>query len=140
MEGKSDAEGLTLLGNQATTYKTSGPSAAILETFPNPALQNDYWVTHTFTEFTSRCPKTGQPDFGVITVRYIPDRVCVETKSLKLYYFAFREEGAFMERLTNRFLADLVQVCQPRHMVVEGKFASRGGVQTTVTAEYKKSV
>ena len=131
-----DTTGLTQLGSKQTEYQTSGPSADILETFLNKFPGRNYIITHTFPEFTSLCPKTGQPDFAHIEVRYIAAEKCVETKSLKLYFFAFRNEGAFMESNTNRILEDLVNVCSPRWMQVEAEFSPRGGIQTTVVAEH----
>ena len=111
----------------------------ILETFPNPAHARDYLIEHEAPEFTSVCPKTGQPDFATITLRYIPDQLCVELKSLKFYYNAFRNEGIFYESVVNKILDDLVAVLQPRHITIEGHFAVRGGIESTVTAEYQKA-
>lgn len=110
---------------------------AILETFDNPHPHRDYRIVHTCPEFTSVCPKTGQPDFATIVIDYIPDRKCVELKSLKLYFFSYRQVGAFYEDVINRILDDLVAVCQPRIMVVRGEFNVRGGFSSTVTAEYR---
>lgn len=93
-------------------------------------------VSHVTEEFTSLCPKTGQPDFAEILLEYIPGEVCLESKSLKLYLFSFRQEGSFMESIVNRMLEDFVAVCSPRWMKVTGKFASRGGIQTIVEAEH----
>lgn len=109
-----------------------------LETFPNPAPERDYLVEHVSSEFTSVCPKTGQPDFATITLRYIPDETCVELKSLKMYYVSFRNEGIFYEAVINRILDDLVAVLSPRFASVEGEFAVRGGLSSTVTAEYRQ--
>jgi 7-cyano-7-deazaguanine reductase len=109
---------------------------SILETFPNPRPQRDYQVEFVFPEFTSVCPVTGQPDFATITVRYVPDKLCVEMKSLKLYYFSYRNKGIFYEAVTNTILDDLVAVLKPRRMTVIGQFAVRGGTAGTVTAEY----
>ena len=110
----------------------------ILETFPNPSPTRDYLIEHEAPEFTSVCPKTGQPDFATITLRYVPDKLCVELKSLKFYYNAFRNEGIFYEAVINKILEDLVAVIEPRHLIVEGTFAVRGGIRSTVTAEYEK--
>ena len=110
--------------------------ASILEAFPNPRPERDYQIEFVFPEFTSVCPVTGQPDFATITVRYIPDRHCVEMKSLKLYYFAFRDKGIFYEAVVNTILDDLLAALQPRRMTVIGQFAVRGGTAGTVTAEY----
>jgi 7-cyano-7-deazaguanine reductase len=109
---------------------------SILDTFPNPRKDRDYTVEFVFPEFTSVCPVTGQPDFATITVRYVPDRLCVEMKSLKLYYFSFRNKGIFYEAVTNQILDDLVAMLKPRQMTVIGQFAVRGGTAGTVTAEY----
>lgn len=123
------------LGSQGTDYKYDQPGAKILDTFPNQYPGRDYEVQFIFPEFTSLCPKTGQPDFAVIEIRYIPDQLCIETKSLKLYFFAFRNFGSFMETITNKILEDLTFVCKPKHMQVIGKFNPRGGVVLNVTAE-----
>jgi 7-cyano-7-deazaguanine reductase len=109
---------------------------SILESFPNPRKDRDYTIEFVFPEFTSVCPVTAQPDFGTITVRYVPDKLCVEMKSLKLYYFSFRNKGIFYEAVTNQILDDLVTVLKPRQMTVVGQFAVRGGTAGTVTAEY----
>jgi 7-cyano-7-deazaguanine reductase len=112
---------------------------SILETFPNPRKDRDYAIEFVFPEFTSVCPVTGQPDFATITVRYIPDKLCVEMKSLKLYYFSFRNKGIFYEAATNQILDDLVATLKPRQMTVIGQFAVRGGTAGTVTAEHPAS-
>jgi 7-cyano-7-deazaguanine reductase len=108
----------------------------ILEGFPNPRPERDYQIEFVFPEFTSVCPVTGQPDFATITVRYVPDRSCVEMKSLKLYFYAFRNKGIFYESVVNTILDDLVAVLSPRRMTVIGQFAVRGGTAGTVTAQY----
>jgi 7-cyano-7-deazaguanine reductase len=108
---------------------------ATLETFPNPAPERDYLIAHTCPEFTSICPKTGQPDFACIELEYIPDQCCIELKSLKLYYFGFRNEGIYYEAVTNRILDDLAGACKPRWMRVTGRFNVRGGIGTIVIAE-----
>ena len=107
-----------------------------LEVFSNPSPDRDYIIRFECPEFTCLCPKTGQPDFAVIEIRYIPDKLCIETKSLKLYFFAFRNFGSFIETITNKILEDLVSVCQPKWMQVIGKFNPRGGVVLNVTAEH----
>ena len=107
-----------------------------LETFPNPNPARDYEIRFDCPEFTCLCPMTGQPDFATIRVRYIPGRLCVELKSLKLYLWSFRNEGAFHEAVTNRILDDLVAAIEPRRMTVEGDFLVRGGIHTTVVAEH----
>lgn len=109
---------------------------SILDSFPNPCPQRDYVVEFVFPEFTSVCPVTGQPDFATITVRYVPDTLNVEMKSLKLYFFAFRNQGIFYEAVTNQILDDLVAVLKPRRMTVIGAFNVRGGTAGTVTCEY----
>ena len=107
-----------------------------IETFPNPAPKRDYTITHTCPEFTSVCPKTGQPDFATIELEYVPDQLCLELKSLKEYYFSFRNEGIFYEAVTNRLLDELVAACRPRFMRVTGRFNVRGGIASIVVAEY----
>ncbi len=110
----------------------------ILDSFPNPSSRRDYEIEFVFPEFTSVCPVTGQPDFATITVRYTPDKLCVEMKSLKLYYFSFRNKGIFYEAVTNTILDDLVAVLKPRKMTVIGQFNVRGGTYGTVTVNYQK--
>jgi len=110
-----------------------------LETFENPNPERDYIIEITMPEFTCLCPKTGQPDFATLYLEYIPDKQCVELKSLKLYIWSFRDEGAFHEAVTNRILGDLVAVTSPRYMRLTAEFYVRGGVFTTVSAEYRKS-
>ena len=109
---------------------------AALETFPNPEPGRDYTIAHTCPEFTAVCPKTGQPDFGTIRVTYVPDRTCVELKSLKLYLAAYRDRGIYYEAVTNKILDDLVAALRPRYMVVEGDFNVRGGISSVVRAEH----
>ncbi|HEV2294981.1 MAG TPA: preQ(1) synthase [Tepidisphaeraceae bacterium] len=111
----------------------------ILEAFPNPKPQRDYEVKFLFPEFTSMCPVTGQPDFATITISYVPDRSCVEMKSLKLYFLAYRNKGIFYEAIVNTILDDLVATLDPRRMTVIGEFAVRGGTAGTVTAKYERS-
>lgn len=107
-----------------------------LETFPNPNPERDYEIRFDCPEFTCLCPRTGQPDFATIRIRYVPNRLCVELKSLKLYLWSFREEGVFHEAVTNRILDDLVIACSPRRMTVEGDFLIRGGIHTVVKASH----
>ena len=109
----------------------------ILETFPNPARGRDYVIEHTHHEFTSVCPLTGHPDFAAITVRYVADRRCVELKSLKLYFHAFRNEGIFFEAVTNRICDDLGAVLAPRELTVISSWKGRGGVTSVITAAWK---
>jgi 7-cyano-7-deazaguanine reductase len=113
----------------------AGPSRA-LETFPNPKPGRDYVIRFETPEFTCLCPKTGQPDFATIRVEYVPDQLCVELKSWKLYLWSYRNEGAFHEAVTNRILDDLVAAVRPRKARVEGAFNVRGGIHTTIFAEY----
>jgi len=108
----------------------------ILESFPNPRPQRDYEIKFVFPEFTSMCPVTGQPDFATITVSYVPDKLCVEMKSLKLYYLAYRNKGIFFEAVVNTILDDLVATLQPRKMTVIGDFSVRGGTAAMVTATH----
>jgi 7-cyano-7-deazaguanine reductase len=110
-----------------------------LEIFKNPNPGRDYQIDMECPEFTCLCPKTGQPDFATIRVRYIPDEFCVELKSLKLYFWSYRNEGCFHEAVTNKILDDLVKATKPRRMVVEADFFVRGGIHTVVTAEYSKT-
>ena len=114
----------------------SAPKA--LDTFPNPAPGRDYAIRMQIPEFTCLCPKTGQPDFAHLFLDYIPDRTCVELKSLKLYIWSFRGEGHFHEDVTNRILDDLVRATRPRFMRLTAKFFVRGGIFTTVVAEHRK--
>jgi len=108
-----------------------------LDTFPNPQPDRDYEIRFDCPEFTCLCPKTGQPDFATIKIRYIPDKLCVELKSLKLYLWSFRNEGTFHEAVTNQILNDLVSTIQPRFMEVLGDFFVRGGIHTIVTATHQ---
>ena len=109
-----------------------------LETFANPRLQRDYRIHMQIPEFTCLCPRTGQPDFATLTLDYVPDRRCVELKSLKLYVWSYRNEGAFHEAVTNRILDDLVRATRPRFMRLTAKFNVRGGINTTVVAVHVK--
>jgi 7-cyano-7-deazaguanine reductase len=109
----------------------------VLETFENQYPQRDYWIEIVCPEFTSVCPKTGQPDFGTLTIRYVPADRCVELKSLKLYLQQFRNEGIFYETATNRILDDLVAAIRPRRMSIAAAFTPRGGISTTVTVSYE---
>jgi 7-cyano-7-deazaguanine reductase len=107
-----------------------------IDTFPNPNPERDYTIEINTPEFTCVCPMTGQPDFADITLRYIPDQRCVELKSLKQYFWSYRDEGAFHEAVTNKILNDIVDAISPREAVVVGKFNVRGGLYTTVTASH----
>ncbi len=108
-----------------------------LETFPNPQPERDYVIRIEMPEFTCLCPKTGQPDFATLYLEYIPESSCVELKSLKLYVWAYREEGAFHEAVTNKILSDLVAVTQPRFMRLRADFSVRGGIATSVVVEHQ---
>lgn len=112
------------------------PSPDLLQTFSNPKPDRDYVIELDCQEFTCLCPVTGQPDFAALKICYVPDQLCIELKSLKLYLGSYRQEGAFHERVTNRILDDLAQVCGPRSMTVVGDFHVRGGIHTVVTARY----
>jgi 7-cyano-7-deazaguanine reductase len=115
----------------------STPSKA-LETFPNPTPERDYRIHMEIPEFTCLCPKTGQPDFATLVLDYVPDQLCVELKSLKLYIWSYRNDGAFHEAVTNRILDDLVQLMQPRFIRLTADFNVRGGIYTTVVAEHRQ--
>lgn len=108
-----------------------------LETFPNPQPQRDYTIRIDVPEFTCLCPKTGQPDFATIHIEYVPNQLCVELKALKLYMWAFRDQGAFHEAVTNEMLDDLVKVTAPRFMRIKAVFNVRGGIYTTVIVEHR---
>lgn len=114
---------------------TTRPSRA-LDTFPNPRQARDYQIHFDCPEFTCLCPITGQPDFATITIEYVPDHLCVELKSLKLYLWSYRDEGAFHEAVVNQICDDLVAAIAPRKAVVTGKFWVRGGITTTVTVTH----
>ena len=112
-------------------------SSETLDTFDNPNPERDYEICFECPEFTCLCPRTGQPDFATMRIRYVPDRLCVELKSLKLYLWSFRDQGHFHEAVTNRILDDLVKATRPRRMTVVGDFYVRGGIHTVVTATYE---
>lgn len=126
---------LTLLGKGKTKYPDL-PDQAALEAFENIYQDRDYWVAFDCPEFTALCPITGQPDFGRIVIRYIPDKLCLESKSLKLYLFSFRNHGTFHEEAVNRIRDDVVRAVKPRKAFVQGVFKPRGGISITVEAEY----
>ncbi len=119
-------------------HAASGVSAPLpgIECWPNQYPGRNYWIEISSPEFTSVCPRTGLPDHGAITIRYVPDRLCLELKSLKMYMLAYRNLGIFQENAVNRILDDCVRACRPREMTVTGEFTPRGGVYTTITAEY----
>ena len=110
----------------------------VLETFPTPHSERDYHIRIDSPEFTCLCPKTGQPDFAEIKLDYVPDRLCVELKSLKLYYWSFRDEGHFHEQVTNMIADELIKLLDPRHLKVQAVFNVRGGVYTTIEVEHSK--
>jgi len=126
---------LTLLGKTIAKLPSS-PAEARLETFPNPAPQRDYQIHFETDDFTSVCPVTGQPDFARINIDYVPDRLCVESKSLKFYLASYRTERAFNEAVTNRILDDFVRACSPREAIVTAQFSARGGIALTIRVEY----
>lgn len=130
-----DTSALTSLGGP-TDYLAQAPSASILEAFPNKHPNRHYRIQFEHPEFTSVCPKTGQPDFGTITINYVPDQLCVESKSFKLYMVSYRNQGAFMESITNTIADDLITTLKPRRITVEGKFNVRGGTGITVTVDH----
>lgn len=113
--------------------------SATIETFPNPRPERDFEIQIRCPEFTSVCPKTGQPDFGEILITYTPGPSCVELKSLKYYMQGYRNQGIFYEAVTNRILDDLVAACRPKRMRVTGAFTARGGISTTVVAEHDEA-
>lgn len=139
MEGrnKKELEGVSLLGNQNTHYQYNY-DPFVLETFINKHQDNDYMVTFTCPEFTSLCPKTGQPDFAEIIINYIPDKRMVESKSLKLYLFSFRNHGDFHEDCTNIIMKDLIKLMDPKYIEVKGNFLPRGGISILPFANYAK--
>lgn len=123
------------LGSAETKYKYSRATASILEVFENQYPNRNYNVVYEFNEFTSLCPKTGQPVFATVTISYIPDKFCIETKSLKLYFLSYRQYGSFMETIINKILEDCVWVCDPKEMEVRGLFNARGGTKIDITAK-----
>ena len=116
---------------------TTKPSRE-LDTFANPEPDRDYTISMKLPEFTCLCPMTGQPDFATLHLHYVPDQLCVELKSLKLYIWSFRDEGAFHEAVTNRIVSDLVEAISPRYMKLTADFSVRGGIYTSVTVEHRK--
>ncbi len=132
---KSETEGLTLLGNKKTTYRDDY-APEVLETFVNKHPDNDYMVTFNCPEFTSLCPITGQPDFARIIINYIPNEKMVESKSLKLYLFSFRNRGDFHEDCVNIIMKDLVKLMRPKYLEVKGIFTPRGGISIYPFANY----
>jgi 7-cyano-7-deazaguanine reductase len=108
----------------------------LLEVFKNEFPNRDYTIIHIAPEFTSLCPKTGQPDFATITIEYVPNKLCVELKSLKLYFNTYRNDGLYFESATNKILDDLVKICKPRYMLITADFNIRGGISSVIEAEY----
>lgn len=129
---------LTLLSKNENNYFSS-PDDAPLECFDNKYVERDYWITFDCPEFTSLCPVTSQPDFGHITVKYIADQKCIESKSLKMYLFAFRNHNTFHEEVVNRILSDIIAICDPREAHVVGDFRPRGGISLKIEASHKKA-
>ena len=120
------------------TYNAYIMSNNILETFENPNIDRDYTINFEIPEFTSLCPKTGQPDFANILIEYIPDKLCVELKSLKLYFVSYRDQPGFHEDLTNKILSDLVALLDPKYMNINAEWNVRGGIYTSVSATHEK--
>jgi len=139
MSGRSmeETEGISLLGNQGTKYPDNY-APEVLETFINKHMDNDYFVKFNCPEFTSLCPITGQPDFATITISYIPDVRMVESKSLKLYLFSFRNHGDFHEDCVNIIMKDLIKLMDPKYIEVWGKFTPRGGISIDPYCNYGK--
>ncbi len=139
MTGRTENERgtITLLGKNHTEYK-SDYNPDVLETFPNKHPDNDYFVKFNCPEFTSLCPITGQPDFATVYISYIPDKIMVESKSLKLYLFSFRNHGDFHEDCMNIIMKDLVKLMDPRYIEVWGKFTPRGGISIDPYCNYGK--
>jgi 7-cyano-7-deazaguanine reductase len=134
----NDTSSIEKLGKGGTKYDYDEPSVDIFETFENTAKSRPYVITLDVPEWTGKCPVTNQPDFAHITIQYIPRDRCIETKSLKLYVFAYRNYGCFMESTTNRFVDDIVAACDPNWVKVIGRFNSRGGITLDVEAEYTR--
>ena len=120
------------------TSRKVAPSPEVLESFPNPSPERDYTIRIRIPEFTCLCPKTGQPDFATLHLEYVPDERCVELKSLKLYIWSYRDQGAFHEAVTNRICDDLAALLEPRFLRLTAEFNVRGGIYTTVVAERRK--
>lgn len=137
MRTKKELAGVTLLGSNTTKY-ADNYSPEVLETFPNKHPERDYFVKFNCPEFTSLCPKTGQPDFATIYISYVPDKKLVESKSLKLYLFSFRNHGDFHEDCMNIILEDLIKLMSPKYIEVWGKFTPRGGLAIDPYCNYGK--
>ncbi|MCY7689931.1 preQ(1) synthase [Bacillus altitudinis] len=132
-----ELEGVTLLGNKGTNYLFDY-APQVLETFPNKHTNRDYFVKFNCPEFTSLCPQTGQPDFATVYISYIPNEIMVESKSLKLYLFSFRNHGDFHEDCMNIIMNDLIELMDPRYIEVWGKFTPRGGISIDPYTNYGK--
>lgn len=137
-DGTVNVDHLKNLGHVVPYDRYNNPSPKLLEVFDNPCKDRKYATQFVFEEFTSLCPKTGQPDFGVLDIQYFPDQYCLETKALKIYLGAYRQYGAFMEAVTNKILDDLVEVCDPHFMRIEARFNRRGGTDISVIVNYTK--
>ena len=135
MSKRKAAGGFRLLGHSDVKPPAS-PVEARLETFPNPAPHRNYRIHFETDDFTSVCPVTGQPDFARIDIDYVPDNLCVESKSLKFYLASYRNERAFNEAVTNHILNDFIKACSPREVIVTAQFSARGGIALTVRAQY----
>lgn len=127
-----------VLGKKIEQFKFTEPTPKLLETFSNKFSKRDYLIELTIPEFTNICPLTIQPDFAKIVIRYIPDAKCIESKSLKLYIFSYRNFPEFHEDVVNRILEDCVEACGPRWMLVRGEFNARGGISITPSTQYTK--
>ncbi|MCQ2510462.1 MAG: preQ(1) synthase [Lachnospiraceae bacterium] len=135
MGTRENEESLTLLGNKKTVYR-SDYAPEVLETFENKHPENDYFVRFNCPEFTSLCPITGQPDFATIYINYVPDIRMVESKSLKLYLFSFRNHGDFHEDCVNKIMKDLIRLMDPKYIEVQGRFTARGGISIDPYCNY----
>lgn len=135
---KDEVDHLKQLGSKTTDYKFDEPTPEILETFPNQYPSRTYTIQFVSEEFTSLCPRTKAPDYAKLHIMYVPDDLCIETKSLKLYLFSYRNHKTFMETTINRIVDDLVTICRPIRMKVVGIFNIRGGIAPTVKVEYEK--
>jgi len=136
---KDDVSKLKSLGSKKTDYGYEGDvNSALLETFPNKFPDRKYWIRFRTAEFSSLCPKTGQADWAVITIKYVPETLCVESKSLKLYVGSYRNSRSFMETIVGNMLTHLVSLLNPHRMIVIGDFAARGGITTEVVAEHSR--
>ena len=132
---QADKSHLTLLGDSHSSVPPE-PSTSILETFANHNAKRNYWIKLDCQEFSSLCPVTGQPDYAKLRIEYIPNELCVETKSLKFYLASFRSQSGFNEEIVNRIADDIIAVCQPRKLFLQGAFGARGGIGLTIEAQY----